>query len=277
MSVRSYLFVPGDRPERFSKALATTAHQVVIDLEDAVSPDAKFEAREGFAKWLESGLPDADKPRVMIRVNAFGTPWHEDDVKMVRASRVSHVMVPKAEVASELAYVALRCGEGVSLIALIESVVGVVQMRSIAHEKSVSRLAFGSFDYCVDAGVEDSGRELDYVRSQFVIESRFAGLPAPVDGVTLSIDDADLIAADVAAGRRFGFGAKLCIHPRQVEAVNQGFAPSGADFAWAERVLAKLAENPKGAIAVDGKLVDKPIVDRAKRIVASRIVPSVTH
>jgi citrate lyase subunit beta/citryl-CoA lyase len=178
-------------------------------------------------------------------------------------------MVPKAEAASELADIASRCGDGVSLIALIESVAGVVRMRSIAHEKSVSRLAFGSFDYCVDAGVEDSGRELDYVRSQFVIESRFAGLPAPVDGVTLSIDDADLIAADVAAGRRFGFGGKLCIHPRQVEAVNQGFTPSAADLAWAERVLAKLAENPKGAIAVDGKLVDKPIVDRAKRIVAS--------
>src|SRR5476651_1940107 len=267
MSVRSYLFVPGDRPERFSKALATAAHQVVIDLEDAVAPDAKIQAREGLAKWLESGLSHADKLRVMIRVNAFGTPWHEDDVKMV----------PKAEVASELADVALRCGEGVLLVALIESVVGVVQMRSIAHEKSVSRLAFGSFDYCVDAGVEDSGRELDYVRSQFVIESRFAGLPAPVDGVTLSIDVADLIAADVAAGRRFGFGGKLCIHPRQVEAVNQGFAPSDADFAWAERVLAKLAENPKGAIAVDGKLVDKPIVDRAKRIVASRVVASLTH
>jgi citrate lyase subunit beta/citryl-CoA lyase len=129
--------------------------------------------------------------------------------------------------------------------------------------------AFGSFHYCVDAGVDDSGRELDYVRSQFVIKSRFAGLPAPVDGVTLSIDDADLIAADVAASRRFGFGGKLCIHPRQVEAVNQGFTPSAADLARAERVLAKLAENAKGAIAVDGKLVDKSIVDRAKRIVAS--------
>jgi len=80
MSLRSYLFVPGDRPERFSKALATAAHQVVIDLEDAVAPDAKIQAREGLAKWLETGLADVDKPRVMIRVNAFGTPWHEDDV-----------------------------------------------------------------------------------------------------------------------------------------------------------------------------------------------------
>jgi citrate lyase subunit beta/citryl-CoA lyase len=269
MSLNSYLFVPGDRPERFSKALATAAHQVVIDLEDAVAPEAKIQAREGLANWLQAGLADIDKPRVLIRVNAYGTPWHEDDVRMVRASPVTRVMVPKAEAPGELADIAARCGEGVSLVALIESVTGVVQMRAIAHEKSVSRLAFGSFDYCVDANVEDTGRELDYVRSQFVIESRFAGLPAPIDGVTLSIDDAPLIDADVAGGRRFGFGAKLCIHPKQVEAVNRGFAPSEVDFAWAERVLAKLAENSQGAIAVDGKLVDKPIVDRAKRIIAS--------
>ncbi|AMM16358.1 aldolase [Burkholderia sp. PAMC 28687] len=269
MPLHSYLFVPGDRPERFSKALATAAHQVVIDLEDAVAPEGKIQAREGLSEWLRDGLPDIDKDRVVIRVNAYGTPWHEDDVKMLRESAVTRIMVPKAEAASELADIASRCGKAVSLIALIESVAGVVEMRAIAHEKAVSRLAFGSFDYCVDAGVEDSGRELDYVRSQFVIESRYAGLAAPVDGVTLSIDDADLIAADAASGRRFGFGAKLCIHPKQVEAVNRGFAPSDADFAWAERVLAKLAENPRGAIAVDGKLVDKPIVDKAKRIVAS--------
>jgi citrate lyase subunit beta/citryl-CoA lyase len=94
-------------------------------------------------------------------------------------------------------------------------------------------------------------------------------LPPPVDGVTLAIDDASRLDEDVALGRRFGFGGKLCIHPKQVDAVNRGFAPSDAERAWAERVLEKLAENPHGAFAVDGKLVDKPIIDRAKRIVAS--------
>lgn len=268
MALRSYLFVPGDRPERFAKALASAAHQVVIDLEDAVNPDAKIAAREGLASWLADTLSDGDRPRVLIRVNAFGTPWHEDDVRMLRATDVHNVMVAKAENANELADVAARCGGKVTLVALIESVAGVVQMRSIASEKAVSRLAFGSFDYCVDAGVDGTDRELDYVRSQFVIESRYANLPAPVDGVTLSVDDGALIAEDVAMGRRFGFGGKLCIHPKQVDWVNRGFAPSEADRVWAEKVLAKLAENPKGAIAVDGKLVDKPIADRARRIVA---------
>jgi citrate lyase subunit beta/citryl-CoA lyase len=267
--LRSYLFVPGDRPERFAKALATAAHQVVIDLEDAVAPEAKVRARGQLEDWLGSQLSDADRQRVIVRVNAFGTPWHEDDVNMLSASAATIVMVPKSESADQLDDIAARFGRKVALVALVETVAGVVQMRGIAKAKAVARLAFGSFDYCVDAGTEGMDRELDAVRSAFVIESRYAGLPPPVDGVTLAIDDASRLDEDVALGRRFGFGGKLCIHPKQVDAVNRGFAPSDAERAWAERVLAKLAENPHGAFAVDGKLVDKPIIDRAKRIVAS--------
>jgi citrate lyase subunit beta/citryl-CoA lyase len=268
MTLRSYLFVPGDRPERFAKALASAAHQVVIDLEDAVAPEAKIAAREQLSQWLRSSLSEADRRRVMVRVNASGTPWHADDVAMLHDSPIRNVMVPKSECPDQLTDIASRLGADAALVALVETVAGVVRMREVAKAQAVARLAFGSFDYCVDAGVEGMDRELDAVRSAFVIESRYAGLPAPVDGVTLAIDDAARIAEDVALGRRFGFGAKLCIHPKQVDAVNRGYAPSDEDRAWAERVLARLAENPKGAFAVDGKLVDKPVIDRAKRIAA---------
>jgi citrate lyase subunit beta / citryl-CoA lyase len=268
MTLRSYLFVPGDRPERFAKALASAAHQVVIDLEDAVAPDAKVHAREQLARWLRSDLPAAQRARVMVRVNAYGTPWHADDVAMLHDAALCHVMVPKSESAEQLADIALRLAADVALVALVETVAGVVQMRAIAKARAVARLAFGSFDYCVDAGVEGMGRELDAVRSAFVVESRYAGLPAPLDGVTLAIDDAARIAEDVAFGRGFGFGGKLCIHPKQVDAVNRGFAPSDEERAWAQRVLERLAQNPQGAFAVDGKLVDKPIIERARRIAA---------
>lgn len=269
MIERSYLFVPGDRAERFAKALATAAHQVVIDLEDAVGLDAKVDARDQIARWLRSEGAQAHRERVVVRVNAFGTSWHADDVAMVHEAGVRRVMVPKAEDAAQLADVAVRCGSGTTLIALIESVEGVVKMREIARANGVARLAFGSFDFGVDAGIDGTGRELDFVRSQFVIESRYAGLPAPVDGVTLATDDTEVLAADVLDSRRFGFGGKLCIHPRQVETVNRDFAPSEAERTWAARVLNALAENPRGAIAVDGKLVDKPIIDRARRIQAA--------
>lgn len=266
MISRSYLFVPGDRPERFAKALASAAHLVIIDLEDAVMPEAKDQAREQLAQWLRTELPAAERERVAVRVNAFGSPWHAADVVMFKASSVRNVMVPKSEEVEQLRDIAGRCGDGVVLTALVETVAGVVRMREIAAEPSVARLAFGSFDYCVDAGIEGMERELDYVRSRFVMESRYAGLPAPIDGVTLDVHDAALMAEDVASSRRFGFGGKLCIHPNQVEAVNRGFMPSDEERAWATRVLAAFAQNPRGAFAIDGKLVDKPIIDRAKRI-----------
>ncbi|SAL44019.1 HpcH/HpaI aldolase [Caballeronia cordobensis] len=267
MIERSFLFVPGDRPERFGKALATEAHRVVIDLEDAVAIDVKAQARAQIAEWLRA---QGDvRERIVIRVNGYGTPWHEEDVVMVRAANVRAVMAPKAEDAAQLADIAARCAEGVELIALVESVAGVVRMREIAQCGRVARLAFGSFDFGVDAGIDGTGRELDSVRSQFVLESRFAGLPPPIDGVTLATNDIDAIDADVLDARRFGFGGKLCIHPKQVDAVNRGFAPSAAEREWAARVLAALEANPRGAISVDGKLVDKPIVDRARRIQAA--------
>jgi len=245
MNARSYLFVPGDRPERFIKALDAGADAVVIDLEDAVAPAAKEHAREGLQRWLMT----ADRSRLIVRVNAVGTPWHAEDVEMVSRSGASVVMVPKSDSAQQLADVAARLPSQVRIVALIETVAGVVAMREIAAVPSVARLAFGTVDFCGDAGIEGLGVELDYVRSQLVIESRYAGLAAPIDGVTLELDNLE-----------------LCIHPRQVDPVNRGFAPSEEERRWAARVLVACGEHPEGAFAVDGKLVDKPIVDRARRI-----------
>ncbi|ASV97255.1 HpcH/HpaI aldolase/citrate lyase family protein [Paraburkholderia aromaticivorans] len=264
MDARSYLFVPGDRPERFAKALDTGADAVVIDLEDAVVPAAKLAARDGLQRWLAT----ADPARLMVRVNAVGTPWHLDDVAMVSACGIAALMLPKSDSAQQLADVAARLPAATRIVALIESVAGVVAMRDIAAAPSVTRLAFGTVDFCGDAGVEGLGAELDHVRSQMVIESRYAGLAAPIDGVTLELDDFARLTEHVAKARRFGFGGKLCIHPRQVEPVNRGFAPSEDERRWAARVLAACREHPEGAFAVDGKLVDRPVIERAKRIAA---------
>src|SRR4051812_15552102 len=150
MILRSYLFVPGDRPERFSKALASAAHQVVIDLEDAVAPDAKIAAREQLGQWLRASLSDADQRRVMVRVNSFGTPWHADDIAMLNDSPLRSAMVPKSECADQLGDMAARLGKDAALVALVETVAGVVRLREVAKARAVARLAFGSFDYCVD-------------------------------------------------------------------------------------------------------------------------------
>lgn len=260
---RSYLFVPGDRPERFDKALAAGAHAVILDLEDAVTPERKPQARAAVAAWLQQTAA-----RVFVRINPAGTPWHEEDCALFAAPSVRGAMVPKAEDGAVLARVAVRLADGQELLPLIETVAGHFAAPALARVPRVSGLAFGSFDFMSDSGIQADGEELDAIRTQLVLVSRHAGLRAPVDGVSLAIDDAAQLEADARRSRRFGMGGKLCIHPRQVPGVNAAFLPHEDEIAWARRVLEALASGPVGAIAIDGKLVDKPIALRAEAILA---------
>ena len=155
---------------------------------------------------------------------------------------------------------------------LVETVEGWFQAAALAAVPQVERLAFGSFDFMSDAGIQADGPELDPVRTQLVLVSRRAGIAAPIDGVSLAIDDAAQLEADARRARRFGLGAKLCIHPRQVAAVHAAFAPRPEEIEWARRVLAALAAGPLGAVAVDGKLVDRPVALLAETILAEAAV-----
>jgi len=258
---RSYLFVPGDRPERFDKALAAGAHAVILDLEDAVMPERKDQARAAVAQWLAQA-----QAQVFIRINPAGTPWHLEDCALLAGACVRGVMAPKAQDAQTLQTIAARLREDQELIPLVETVAGHFEALALARVPRVSRLAFGSFDFMSDSGIEGDAAELDAVRTHLVLASRQAGLLAPIDGVSLTIDDARQLENDARRSRRFGMGAKLCIHPRQVAPVHAAFAPSQEEVTWARRVLEALASGPLGAIAVDGKLVDKPIALRAQAI-----------
>ncbi len=261
MTHRSYLFVPGDRPERFDKAVASGAHVTIIDLEDAVLPERKVQARAALLSWL-----DQTTHRVVVRINPFGTPWYDEDCRLLAQPAVVGVMVPKAEDAAQLASLAQSLREGQVLLPLVESVAGHFAAAQLARVPHVARLAFGSFDFMSDAGIRGDAEELDAVRTNLVLVSRHAGIAAPVDGVTLATDDVAQIERDVARSRRFGMGGKLCIHPKQVPLVNTGFAPGGKEIDWAHRVVAALAQGPLGAVTVDGKLVDKPIELMARAI-----------
>jgi citrate lyase subunit beta/citryl-CoA lyase len=261
MTHRSYLFVPGDRPERFDKAAASGAHVTIIDLEDAVLPERKAQARKALLAWLEM-----TQHRVMVRINPHGTPWYDDDRAVLALPAVAGVMVPKAQDAGQLASLAQSLRQGQVLVPLVESVAGHFAAQELARVPRVDRLAFGSFDFMSDAGIRGDAEELDAVRTNLVLVSRHAGIAAPVDGVTLATDDVPQIERDVARSRRFGMGGKLCIHPRQVPVVNTGFAPGEKEVEWARRVVAALAQGQLGAVAVDGKLVDKPIELMARTI-----------
>ncbi len=256
----SYLFVPATRPERFDKALAAGADRVIIDLEDAVAPADKDLARDALANWLAAGQP------VAVRINSSDTEWFARDLALCGQANVAEVILPKAAEVADVKRVVQAGAKSVML--LIESAQGIAHLNALAACEKVTRLIFGTIDFCVDMGIENDDRELDYFRSQLVLASKLAGLDAPVDGVTTAIDDAAVLSADILRGKRFGFGAKLCIHPKQVAPVNATYLPQADEIAWARRVMDAAGAADGAAVQVDGKMVDKPVLIRAQRILS---------
>lgn len=262
---RSYLFVPASRPERYAKAFAAGAHAVIVDLEDAVAPAEKDAARAALASALPPEAP------ALVRINAAGTPWFDDDLRLCRDRRVTAVVVPKAEDAAVLGHIHAMLDARARILPLIESARGLWHADGIARAPGVGRLLFGSIDFQLDLGVADD--ELVAYRAQLVLVSRVAELPPPVDGVTTAIDDADALERDLKRARRLGFGGKLCIHPKQVGPVNAAFRPAPDEVAWARRVVAAAAGSGGAAVAVDGRMVDRPVLLTAQAIIAAAEEP----
>lgn len=261
----TYLFVPGNRPERFAKAFAAGADRVIIDLEDAVAPADKAAAREAVARWM-AGAGEA-RNKALLRINDSATEWHAADLALAAGVAVPCVMLPKCEAAGQVAALLAALPKGSSVLPLIETARGMLALGEIAFAPGVARLAFGSIDYMADLNLPPDSLALAYAASQIAIASRAAGLPAPIAGVTPALDAAT-VGADMARERSLGFGAKMCIHPAQVAAIRAALAPGAEELAWAERVLQAWGDGAGGAIQVDGKMVDRPVVLKASRIVA---------
>lgn len=257
---RSILFVPGNRPDRFDKAVATGAHQIAIDLEDAVSPEDKQEARAATAAWLANGHAAS------VRINAADTEWFEDDLAMLAGTPSVVVMLPKADASSMAATRAALPDH--KLIALIETVRGFKELEQVARTPGLLRMAFGSVDFGTETGIADEADAMTVVRTQIVLESCFAGLEPAIDGVSVGFNDEKQMQTDALRSRQLGFGGKLCIHPKQVAVVNQAFRPDESQVDWAHRVIAAMEASKGGATTVDGKMVDKPVVLQAERILA---------
>ncbi len=270
---RTFLFVPADRPERHARALATGAGAVIVDLEDAVAPERKASARDGLAASLAALVSDA-RGRVLLRINAPGTPWHDDDCAQAGAlaaqGLVAGIVLPKAERAADLARVAASVGGGSVLVPLVESAAGLAAADELAAAPQVLRLAFGHLDFQADLGLACGADEAELVpvRLALVLASRRAGLAAPIDGVTADWRDATRLAADTARSRRGGFGAKLCIHPDQVAPVHAGFGPSAEELAWAHRVVQAVSNAGGGVASIEGRMVDAPVLRLAERLLA---------
>jgi citrate lyase subunit beta/citryl-CoA lyase len=255
----TYLFVPGNRPDRFDKALNSGADAIILDLEDAVDPASKDAAREAVGAWLDSG--HAGDGRVLVRINDDTTVWYGGDCALLDRFGSVGVVLPKAERAEQIA----ALPKGGIVVPLIETARGLRAVDEIAAADGVERLAFGTLDFAADLDLSGDERGLIQPAMMIALASRCAEKAAPVAGVTPAIDDMDALKRDLDFARAFGFTAKLCIHPRQVAAVREALAPTPAEQGWARRVIAA-ASAGTGAVQVDGRMVDRPVLLKAHAI-----------
>jgi citrate lyase subunit beta/citryl-CoA lyase len=264
----TFLFVPGTRPERFSKALDSGANAVVLDLEDAVAEGEKEEARNAIrTAW--PNFPHEQKQRLVIRTNAPGTRFYSADLILAQELDVTCILIPKSESIDEVNGAALIL-PNTAIIPMIETALGLDNLREIANANQVIRLALGNLDLQADLGMvcDKDETELQTARYQIVLASRLAQIAPPIDGVTPSTDDIDRIANDAQRAKRMGFGAKLCIHPKQVDIVKAAFMPTDQELDWARRVIDADKASKGGAIKLDGRMIDRPVVLLAQRTIA---------
>jgi citrate lyase subunit beta/citryl-CoA lyase len=264
MIPRSYLYVPGNRPERFTKALGSGTHAVVFDLEDAVPVATKDDALVAVSEALCSQR--AWNPELWVRINA-GERGLRDLDTIVNFPGLTGILVPKATPDS-LRQVVTAAGS-VTVSALVESAMGVLHMAVIAGLAGVSQLALGEVDLAADLGMSLSpdGRELESIRINAVVASAaFERLP-PVGPVWIDIPDLEGLAGSTRHLRQIGFGARQAIHPSQVEVINAEMSPSSEEMDRATHLL-ELAALAGGAACLDeeGRMIDEAVLRSARRL-----------
>lgn len=277
---RSFLFAPGSEIRKAEKALTCGADAVIFDLEDAVAMSEKAAARKIIADLLRKPRPCL----AYVRVNGVATGLTFDDLKAVVINGLDGAVLPKTESADDIEKVDRLISEletkreipagQVDLMPLIETARGLWYAESIMKgSRRIRRVAFGSGDFIFDLGGEwcNNGLEVIYARSRLVVASRVAGIEQPIDAVFPDIKDDDGLLNDARLGRRLGFQGKLVIHPRQVESVNSAYSPTLEEVENARRVIAAFDDAEKqglAAIQLDGKMIDYPVVTKARQLIA---------
>ena len=267
-TARTFLFVPGNRPERFEKASRSGADVVILDLEDSVPDAAKPAAREAIAREWER-LAALDVP-VALRVNAFGTEAGRDDLAWAGPLNPVAVVAPKAESVDALAAMHERPRGGASLVPLGRKRGRMAGIARLSGAPGVLRLAVGHIDFMADTGLQCDSDESELAPLRFAVAmaTRMHRLAPAIDGVTVQIDDEERLRRDTRRAVRFGFGGKLCIHPRQVAIVHECLAPTEEELAWARRVVEADANARGAAVKLDGRMIDVPVVLQARRTLA---------
>ena len=265
---RSLLFVPAVRPDRFPKALATGADAVCVDLEDGVAPDAKETARAQALALLAGRGPCPAE--VSLRINDAKTALGRTDLEALVASgaRPDALMLPKVAGGDEIRDVdatLARGGGARPLIVQVETAAGLLAAPEIAAASpNVAAVFFGAIDLSADLGCAVEWEALLYARSRVVLAAAAAGVSA-LDSPFMDVPAVDALADETRRVRRMGFTGKAAIHPTQVAVIQQAFAPTAAEAAWARKIVAAYERQRGGVLLVDGQLIERPVVRSARR------------
>lgn len=265
-TARSFLFVPGNDERKLSRALTCGADAVIADLEDAVTAAEKPAARRLATRVLAEAEGETLR---LVRVNAAGSEWIGEDVAALAAVGLDGVVLPKATASA----VGALAGLGLPVVGIVETAAGLRGAYELAASEGVEALVLGAVDLGLALGTEprSDGLELLFTRSSLVVDSAAAGLRGPIDQVWTTLRDDAGLARDCALARSLGFRGKACIHPEQVPVVNDAFSPSSDELARARDVVAaydEAAARGQGAVALDGEMIDLPIVERARQLLA---------
>ena len=273
MTLRSALFLPASNPRAIAKARTLDSDAVILDLEDAVAPDAKAAGREAAVTAVrEGGFGDR---LLVVRTNGLDTRWAADDLAALAAVRPAAVLIPKVDDVPTLARARAALGQGVPLWAMIETCQGILSLGAIAQaarEVGLTALVAGTNDLAKEMRLSapPPPEGLLPLRVQIVVAARAGGMIA-LDGVCNALDAPERLAAECAEGRRLGFDGKTLIHPNQIDAAHRGFGPDEAEIAWARRIVTAFAEPDQaalGAIRLDGQMVERLHLIEAERILA---------
>ena len=263
------LFVPGTRPERFGSAIASGADAVIFDLEDSVDPSRKAEARASVVAFLWQAPPTS--VTLFVRVNGFESPWFFEDMDAVGGLQAIYaVVLPKAEVPGHVGGAAQHSVSG-RVIPLIETARGVLNAAAIASaDASVPAILFGAEDLTAQIGVPRTidGDELLFARSQVIMAATSVGADA-IDAVVIDIKALDDLRHDALRARALGFRGKMAIHPSQIPVIHEVFSPSADELARATLIVEafeQAAARGEGVIRLDDRMIDMPVVQRAKRL-----------
>jgi citrate lyase subunit beta / citryl-CoA lyase len=264
--MKTWLFVPGNEPEKINKAFASLADVVILDWEDAVAPSRKVEAR----LVTHSALVNTHShPRVVLRINNFKSNEYAKDIEALDDMPVTGIMLAKVSGPEDLQHLITL---GRPIIPLIESALGIENAFQIAKAHPlVERLVLGTMDLMADlrAQWEPDGPSLPYIRSRVLIAGQAAGLAGSIDGVYPLLNDLDGLHAEAMTARKLGFTGKLLIHPRQIEVVHQVFSPSAEEIEEARQTIATFDEAVaagRSAIRIGERMVDPPMIIWAQNI-----------